>query len=362
MKNGCSGWLLLLALLFQTPSLIAQDGTPFAVVMFYNLENLYDTEDDSLKQDDEFLPQGERRWSRFRFYTKLTRISKVITNTGYWEPPAIIGLCEVENRQVLEKLVAFGPLRSWNFSIIHKDSPDERGIDVAAIYRPSVFTPVSYRYFPPVLPGEPIPFTREILCVTGILSDSDTLHLFFNHWPSRYSGLMETRALRNKAADRLRYEIGKIWERHPRAKIIIMGDFNDQPEDESLCNHLEAGKKTTGHSGHLFNLSYHWMKEGKGTLKHGSQWNVFDQVIITENLLDRDSRLFCLPEDARILDAPFLLEPDDNYTGSKLNRTYQGFTYHGGYSDHLPVMLMLRNKEGKGTGAKEENVRSETDK
>jgi hypothetical protein len=335
---------LTLLILFLSPPTTAQKGTPVASVMFYNLENFYDTEDDSLKQDNEFLPTGDRRWTKHRFYTKLSNISRVIVNTGNWEPPAIIGLCEVENRKVLEKLTSFEPLRTWEYQIIHKDSPDERGIDVAALYRPSVFVPLSYRYFPPVGIGEPTPFTREILYISGIVAGCDTLHLFFNHWPSRYSGLMETRALRKQAALRLKDEIEQLKVKFKNPKIIVMGDFNDQPEDESMLQSLQAGKEMTHQKDHLVNLSFRWIKMKKGTLKFQTQWNIFDQIITSESLLNEESSLFSLPEDARILDIPFLLEQDEKFTGMKLKRTYEGFTYKGGFSDHLPVLLMLRKQ------------------
>jgi hypothetical protein len=336
--------LTLIFLHFSLFPTRAQEITTVGTVMCYNLENFYDTEDDSLKQDNEFLPGGDRRWTKSRFYTKLTHISKVITNTGYWEPPFLIGLCEVENRKVLERLVTFAPLKSWNYSIIHKDSPDERGIDVAAIYRSDVFNPLNYSYFSPVPEGELPPYTREILYIRGIVAGLDTIHVFFNHWPSRYSGLMETRPQRKEAALRLKHEIDKLQKAYKNPPIIVMGDFNDQPEDESLQKFLKAEKEITGQPVHLVNLSFRWMKEGKGTLKFQSQWNIFDQIIVSESLLNKESALFSLPDDALILDLPFLLEPDLSYTGSKLNRTYIGFTYHGGYSDHLPVLLKLRKK------------------
>jgi hypothetical protein len=339
--KGFAPFLTLLLLILSLPS-TAQKGTPVASVMFYNLENFYDTSDDSLKQDNEFLPMGERRWTNHRFYVKLSNISRVVANTGNWEPPAVIGLCEVENRKVLEKLVGSDLLKSWEYQIIHKDSPDERGIDVAALYRPSVFMPLSYRYFPPVGQGEPTPFTREILHVSGIMAGKDTIHLFFNHWPSRYSGLMETRNLRKQAAQRLKDEIRQLQIKYKNPKIIVMGDFNDQPEDESLLNALEAGKEMNHNFNHLVNLSFPWIKMKKGTLKYQTQWNIFDQIIVSESVLDEESSLFSMPEDARILDMPFLLEQDEKFTGMKLKRTYEGFTYKGGFSDHLPVLLMLR--------------------
>lgn len=353
-------------------ALSAQNHVPVATVMFYNLENLYDIRDDTLKNDEEFQPQGGRYWSGYRLYQKLTAVSKVILNTGNWEPPAVIGFCEVENREVLEQLVRHPLLRSWDYAIIHKDSPDKRGIDVAAIYRPELFHPLFYDYFSPVPAGEVIPKTREILHLCGMLTyrqpggkndtqdvpepllsephlsgppgtiSGDTLHLFFNHWPSRYGGLMETRPHRQKAARRLKEEILKTGRSSPHPLIICSGDFNDQPHDESLLGCLGASRKPVLHPDSLVNLSFAWQKEGKGTLKYQSQWNIFDQFIVSEALLDTSRPLFILPGDARILDAPFLMEEDEKYTGTRLKRTYLGFRYQGGFSDHLPVLLTLR--------------------
>ena len=427
-------WFLLvtLILLFTSP-VLAQEAGRVATLMFYNLENLYDTRDDTLHRDDEFRPEGERHWSNTRFYNKLTALAKVILNTGEWEPPAVLGFCEAENRRVLEELVHHPLLKRWDYQIIHKDSPDKRGIDVAALYRPDLFTPLSYRYFSPVAGGEPIPGTREILYLCGIVGSpgetgdaaGDTLHLFFNHWPSRYGGLMETRPLRMKAARRLKSEVHALQQEYRHPFIIISGDFNDQPHDQSLVAGLGAQSKRCHHPDSLVNLSFAWQESGKGTLKYPSQWNIFDQFIISEVLLgpeessgalrsgepgsrarkestpgtrrmkknkgasstlesadpantmesgdpagtmkadgssgimeseDREGTpnaggpsaqgkgLCVFPGDARILEAPFLLEEDEKFTGTRLRRTYLGFRYQGGFSDHLPVLLSLRRK------------------
>lgn len=337
--------LLVPLLLFIFFNSSAQYGKPVASVMFYNVENFFDTENDPLIADDEFLPQGERRWNTFRFNTKLNNIAKVISNTGNWEPPAVIGLCEVENRYVLERLVNQPSIRNWKYKIIHKNSPDERGIDVAALYRDDVFNPIEYKYFSPVPEEEPIPSTREILYVCGILVGLDTVHFFFNHWPSRYSGLMETRGSRQKAATRLLQEIQRIQTKHINPLIVIMGDFNDQPDDDSMTHFLKASLTPGNDPLHLYNLSYAWLNQGKGTLKYQSMWNIFDQIIVSGSVLLPKGKLYSTPEDATILGASFLFQKDERYAGQKLFRTYEGFRYVGGYSDHLPIILMLRKGE-----------------
>lgn len=336
--------IILFLFCFFSSHLIAQTGEMRHSIMFYNVENLFDTEDDPDTQDDEFLPKGERRWSGFRFHSKLNNLAKVIVNTGFWEPPAVIGFCEVENRSVLEMLVNHASLKNWKYRIIHKDSPDGRGIDVAAIYREDLFVPVNYDYFPPVMPGEVEPATREILYLAGVLNESDTLHFYFNHWPSRYGGLMETRKGRSGAASRLRYEIDALQARHHDPRVVVMGDFNDQPDDESLIKHLKALPEVREDPVELVNLSAGWAASGKGTLKYQSVWNVFDQIIVTGNLLNPQNPVYTTPEDSFILEAGFLLRKDERYGGMELFRTYEGYRYTGGFSDHLPVILVLRSR------------------
>ncbi len=335
--------LFLFTLLLICPQKARCDN-PVATIMFYNVENLFDTVDDPLTDDNEFLPSGERRWTVTRFRQKLTNLARVINNTGYWEPPAVIGLCEVENRYVLEELVSHPALKIWNYQIVHKDSPDARGIDVAAIYRPDIFNPVVYRYFPPVDTNASVPSTREILYLSGTVAGKDTLHLFFNHWPSRYGGLIETRLYRERAAKRLRWEVDRLQEEFPSPRIIIMGDFNDQPDDQSMTAVLGAELLPGSDPLRLYNLSHAWSKAGKGTLKYQGFWNTFDQVIVSGAMLNQHSPIFSRPEDAAITMIGFLLIPDERNTGLKLNRTYEGYRYAGGYSDHLPINILLRSK------------------
>jgi len=313
-------------------------------VLFYNVENLFDTNDDPLTDDDEFTPEGSRHWTYTKLNKKILDLSKVILSSSDWQMPAIIALCEIENRKVLDQFVAFTPLKSHSYKIIHKESPDHRGIDVAMLYHPKHFYPLTYEYFPLRNKNNTIKKTRELLYVSGILNKSDTLHFFVNHWPSRYGGLLETKPERKRAAHLLRQKVDELFENHHKPKILILGDFNDQPLDESLIIVLKA-IKISGHISdkELYNLSFDWMQNGVGTLKYQSQWSVYDQIIVSGALLNSPSGFIAKPENALIINQPFLLEEDEKFGGWKPKRTYYGYRYQGGFSDHLPVLLKLEN-------------------
>lgn len=309
--------------------------------MFYNTENLYDPANDSIKGDDEFTPQGVRRWNYGRLRDKCNRLSKVILAAGQWNTPILVGLCEIENQEVLERLVKQTPLNKQEFKIIHKDSPDERGIDVALLYRPELFKPFHYKAIQVVDPLNAKFKTREILQVSGILNNCDTIHVFVNHWPSRYGGLMETNRLRSLAAGVLKQSIMELFGKYPKAKIVCMGDFNDTPEDESLFKVLNARKIDDPElKGEMINLSFQWMSRSVQTLKNNYSWQVFDQWIVSDYFMENSNCLTFLG--ANIFDASYLLEPDIKYGGVKPKRTYVGFKYQDGFSDHLPVLLKVR--------------------
>lgn len=310
--------------------------------MFYNVENLFDIKDNPATSDEEFTPGGARRWTYRRFNKKLLNTSKVILNASGWTPPHLIMLCEVENRFVLEKLLKDTPLKAFPYKIIHKESPDNRGIDVALLYNAEVFYPLEYKYYPlESHTGKKIA-SREILYVSGILNECDTLHLFGNHWPSRYSGLLESQSGRHLAALILRTCIEKVQERHVNPKIIIAGDFNDQPTNESMLVHLQAMKpEGILYQKNLYNLSLAWLKEDIKTLKYHFQWSVFDQIIVSGSLIESENGSYTKPEWAKIVKLPFLLGKDERYGGMKLFRTYYGYRYQGGFSDHLPVLLKI---------------------
>lgn len=325
----------ILAILFLFGSASAQD-TGLSVI-FYNAENFFDWKNDSLTRDDEFTPEGERHWTFNRFTERANATAKALIGAAGWDTPALIGLCEIENRFVLTRLIQDTPLQKYPFKIIHKDSPDARGIDVALLYNADVFFPITYEYFPLRNADGSVRKTREILHVSGVLANSDTLHVLLNHWPSRYSGVLETRPLRNAAADFLRQKVDSIMYVQPEAKLVIMGDFNDQPTDESIAQFLLR----PGENEPLVNLSELWQQAGSGTLKYQSQWYVFDQIIVSRALLEAKTGLCTEASQARIVRSDFLLEPDERHGGVKPFRTYIGYRYNGGFGDHLPVTLQL---------------------
>jgi len=311
-------------------------ATPEFSFLFYNVENLFDCDDDSLTSDDEFTPGGTRGWTKPRLYDKLDRLSKVILAAGKWNPPVVVGLCEVENGKVLQMLTNNPSLQKYNYKIIHKESPDERGIDVALLYRADSFCPFDYQNIPVRDSLDRSFKTREILQVSGVLHGCDTLHLFVNHWPSRYGGLMETARYRCMAASTLKTAIRLLQKKYSQPKIVCMGDFNDQPFDESLSVILGGSVE----NGKLVNLSSEWQKNDIKTLKNGYSWEVFDQWIVSDSFLKSNSCFRFL--NAEIVTFPFLLENDNKFGGVKPRRTYVGFKYQEGFSDHLPILIRLK--------------------
>lgn len=338
------GMLIFLSMLsFAQPDNTPNNPIKPFRIMFYNCENLFDIYDDSLTSDEEFLPEGERHWTNNRFYKKIQNTFKVILAVGEGEAPAIIGLCEIENRFVLEKLAFDTPLKNYDYRIINHESPDRRGIDVGLLYRKNHFTPVLDEAINITFPFDTATKTRDILYVKGMLPNGDTLHVFVNHWPSRYGGYMPTLDKRNFAAGILKNKTDSLLLQNSDAFITIMGDFNDGPGDESLAKVLDAqnpADKTIGHK--LYNLMLVKQEDWPfGTLKYRESWDIFDQMIVSGKLLDDSSKVQVSHAGAKIFHAGFLLEPDETYLGQRPFRTYNGFKYSGGFSDHLPVFLDL---------------------
>lgn len=333
--------VLLTILFFALSSyLSAQSNTSAYRVMFYNVENLFDTLDDPDKNDEEFLPQGDRYWNDRKLNLKLNRIFQVVMALGEGNHPVVIGLCEVENLNVLELLLSRTPLGRMGYKIVHKESPDRRGIDVALLYRSDRFKPLTYEAVPVVDPNNEDFKTRDILHVKGLMA-TDTIHFFVNHWPSKYGGVVDTEPLRAIAAQTLRLNVDSILLFNNDSKILIMGDLNDSPFDDSVAKHFGAKSDFNNiDTVSLYNLSYPFAKVGKGTNKYQGKWELIDQMIVSGGLL-LGNGLSVSSDAFTIFETDFLLEKDKSHLGLKPFRTYVGFKYNNGFSDHLPVYVDL---------------------
>ena len=295
-------------------------------VMFYNVENLFDTYDDPTKNDNEFLPDGPRRWTPGRYYNHLRKTAQVISAIGEWGTPALCGLCEVENDTVLTHLLNRTPLREQHYSYCITTGSDRRGINNALIYQRDKFRYLGHT-------SVRIPFTnknrrsRDILHVWGEIITGERLDIFVCHFPSRSGGEKETEPDRIEAATFLRKLCDSLYKVNPESNIIAMGDFNDNPDDKSV-KVLTKGSKYN-----LINLFGDPKKLNfYGTHKFQGEWSQLDQMLISRNLnnyLKKDS--------PRIFAEDFLLETNARGEQSPY-RSYQGPRYKGGFSDHLPIV------------------------
>jgi predicted extracellular nuclease len=336
--------LLLLNSIFifgQNAELSNAESSRYFRIMFYNAENFFDIRDDSLTNDNDFLPEGGMHWTSSKFNRKRDNLAKVITSVGGWQLPDIVGLCEIESRYCLESLCRYSPLKNAGYKIIHKESPDPRGIDVALLYRDENFQPLFYEAIRAEFPSEPNKKTRDILYVKGFVKGGDTLYIFVNHWPSRLGGQLESEENRMTVASVVRKNLDSIFHLNPAANIVLVGDFNDYPDNEAITKVLGAKTDLTAPlTGEIYNLSYPLQFEkGKGSHKFGGNWGILDQIIVSGNLLSGKSILATKPENSHIHDAEFLLVDDETNLGKKLFRTFEGMRYIGGFSDHLPVFL-----------------------
>ncbi len=325
----------LCSLVFLVSQVYGQNRT--FTILFYNTENFFDCENDTTKSDEEYLANADRNWTPQRFHLKAERLAKVIVAAGKWDAPLLVGLCEIENRDVLEALVKTDPLTGIHYKIIQQDSPDPRGIEVALLYRSDLFHPFDYKVIPVNDTQNPKFRTRDILKVVGTLGNNDTLTVYVNHWPSRYGGIMETQRYRAMAARILRAAIDNDLSENSNRKIVCMGDFNDTPTDQSIDGQLEAKPLQTAKSNQLINLSANWLTNDILTIKSKYRWEIFDQFIVSSGFMNSKHGILYL--NAEIFKESFLLEKDFTYGGVKPKRTYQGFKYHNGFSDHLPIVL-----------------------
>ena len=313
-------------------------------LMFYNTENLFDPFDDSLKLDDDFTPQGSRHWTYDRFQDKLLKICRVIVSAGDWSsPPSLIGLCEVENSWVLHQLASETPLARYNYHFIHYDSPDSRGMDVAFLYNRDVFRVTGDKEISVPMKDKD-GTTRDILYVRGLLWDSVEVHLFLNHWPSRWPGVGVSQPDRISAAGVLRLQVDSLFKNYQDPLVIIAGDFNDDKEDRSLSDCLGVKRDTSLMEHDQLYLLECPQRDGiYGTARYRSTWYEFDHVIVSGTLFI-SNLLRVMPAVKHIHHPDFLLENNETYAGFVPSRTYSGYRYKGGFSDHLPVYIDLQRR------------------
>ena len=331
----------LFILLFTVLFCFLQAQTKSLRIISYNVENLFDCKDDSLKNDTEFLPDGAYHWTPYKFKQKLENISKVITTVGEWETPVLVGLIEVENQNTLVHLTKYASLKQKKYRYMHKESPDRRGIDVALLYQHTNFKPIKTVFYEVIFPQNARSKTRDILYTAGILPNGDTLHVFVNHFPSRYGGQKKSEPKRIYTAEFLKSKTDSIFLQSPYANIIIMGDFNDYPPDKSLALSLQAKMPSDSiQKTSLYNLAYPYHNKANiGSHKYKSNWGMLDHIIVSGNLLLETNTVYIKDKKMYICQEPFLLEDDTKYFGKKPFRTHIGKIYHGGYSDHLPVFI-----------------------
>lgn len=300
-------------------------------VMSYNVENLFDTIDNPDKDDNDFLPSGNRHWTQKRYNLKLQHIAKVISAIGEWDTPAIVGLCEIENDSALVHLLNRTPLRQQQYRYCITQSQDRRGINVALLYQRDKFKYLGHKAEPISYSHKKHKLSRDLLHVWGKLITEDTLDIFVCHFPSRYGGEKESETDRIDATTTLINLCDSLKQIRTSAHFIIMGDFNDTPENKSLTK-IEQ-------SCFLHNL-FSNLKEfsPKGSHKYQGNWSQLDHIIISRDLIDTTKSFHYIPQSAQIYAPPFLFTKDKTWHGTRPFRTYYGFRYEGGYSDHLPLI------------------------
>ena len=339
--------LILLAFSFGFTILKAQEQQAYKVglVGFYNLENLFDTIDDPNKNDEEFTPQGANQWNTEKYMDKLHNMAYAISTIGTDISPdgvAVLGMSEMENRKVLEDLVAQPELKGRNYQVVHYDSPDRRGVDVGLIYNPKYFKMTSSKSYRTVVPNQPDFITRDQLLVSGLF-DGEMMHFIVMHWPSRYGGEKRSMPGRVAAAELCRHIADSIMDADPDAKIIMMGDFNDYPDNKSITTHLRASFNMKNlRKGDFFNPMYELHKKGYGTNYYRDVPGVLDQTILSPGLLPTDYSTYQY-KNAKVHNKEFLKQHGGKYNGYPF-RTFGNGVWMGGYSDHFPVYVILLKK------------------
>ena len=342
---------ILFSLLLLPLSVFSQQNTDYKVasIGFYNLENLFDTLDTPDTNDADFLPGGRLIWNTEKYVSKQHNMAKVISQLGTELSPdgvALLGVAEIENRKVLEDLVAQPELKSRKYQIVHYDSPDERGVDVGLLYQPKYFVPLGSKAVPVVLKDPKTgdkDFTRDILYVAGTF-DGEPVHVMVGHWPSRRGGEAGSAWMRAAAAQVCKNLADSLKKVDPNAKIIVMGDLNDDPDNKSLTEVLKARRTTEDlRADELYNPMYDQFKSGNGTLAYKDSWNLFDQIIVSKGFVNKKTGGWQLYK-AMVFRQPWLLQTEGAFRGYPF-RTFVGDIFINGYSDHLPVFLYFLKRK-----------------
>ena len=338
--------LMMLALLLAGINSASAQKTNYKVglIGFYNLENFYDTINDPNKSDEEFLPNGTKHYTGEVYLDKIGRLAEVLSQIGTDLSPdglSIIGNAEIENENVLQDLVRHPLLKSRGYKVVHYDSPDERGVDVALLYNPKYFTPLfSESLFVPIFNQDGTPrMTRDILFVYGKF-DGEDMYIMVGHWPSRRGGEEVSAPNRAIAAGVCRHKADSITKINPDAKIVIMGDLNDDPISPSVAKVIGSkGEKDKVERGGIYNPWVGMYKQGIGTLAYNDSWNLFDQIMVSSGFLSNNQTGYFF-KDAHIFSKPWMIQTTGRYKGYP-KRTYDFDNYMAGYSDHFPTYIVL---------------------
>ncbi len=327
----------IIVLLLFSNILYSQSSTRIIYVASWNVENLFDTIDDPEKMDEEFLPNGSKKWNEKRLNRKLKNLSKIIRSMNDMEGPDILGVQEVEHRSLLDLLLK-NHFCDKNYSVAYAESPDKRGIDNGLIFNDDLFDLISTEAIEVKLDdGYP---TRNILHVTIKAVNNEMIHVFVNHWSSRSGGLENSEPNRIKAAQTLAAALKEIYNYESNPNIIVLGDFNDEPNNKSITNVLNAVEYECSSNYkykdvNLLNLAFEEFRKGKGTYLFRKNWNMLDQLMISKNLADGSNIMF-ICNSFEIVQPHFMITDRGDYKGAAIP-TYGGRTYLGGYSDHYPV-------------------------
>ena len=336
---------IFLSLLTVSYSFAAEKEYKMIVAGFYNLENLFDTINDPNTFDDDFTPNGTNHYSSEIYLDKLKHLEEVVYQIGLDKSPdglAFWGTAEIENAQVVKDLVAQPKLKNRNYQVVHYNGGDTRGIDCGLVYNPKYFTVLSSFSIPidlslAVKEGKP---TRDVLWVRGLLANTDTVDVFVGHWPSRRGGEERTLPMRNYVAKIIRHYTDSIMQFNKNAKVIVMGDLNDNPTDESLVKHIgSVDKKEKCKEGGFYNPWVDYFNKGIGTLAHNDYWGLFDQIVLSYGWLNTNQDGYFFHK-AKIFSKDFMIQQTGKYQGYP-KRTWDWAIYNAGYSDHFPTYITL---------------------